>query len=488
MLSKFTLIIPESEMDFAYFRFLGAKMNQMPGWCSDLKYAVGMGVCAWELRKQNPHQLNSIKQILEHRSTWLAVKIHQEELSMLIEVHKSLSSRLPGLLSFFSLINSDLVSYCLLLLNKEGIRAEIWSPEITNYEQIDLFIIDQTQNQNIAMLSTIVETIFIAGSLLPEMPGHNLAEFAISGSAIITGKHLHQFNNMAEQINYCAVLAAEEVEFAVLSAVGRISEDSEEEEGVEMERPPDGLFHQLSSQTPSSPLSFIAEVVLSSPRRPMTAPPDYPRSTGSSLRRILGPGDVGHLRRRNYSSTSNTPVNSRLSTPGFRDFQQTAFLEQDRFPPPLPPERNLSRASCPNEPLQYGLMENDEDPGQREGYHRSYSALESIIQSPEEHIELYPDSDLSSPTPVHDLKVLGLDGEYVIPATHLPFGSDGPGVWMVSDEMELEDTLYLMLTDPLQRRSRGQAAAQGAARLVIGLILELWTALDECLFENVLYT
>lgn len=133
--------------------------------------------------------------VLGHRPSWLAVKIHQEELPELIEVHKSLVSRLPGVLTFFSLLTPDLLPHCQLLLNKEGIKAEIWSPYIINYENIDLFIVDQ--NQNLSILASVLETIFIGGSLLPEMRGHNLAEFAITGSAILTGKYLDHFSNMA---------------------------------------------------------------------------------------------------------------------------------------------------------------------------------------------------------------------------------------------------------------------------------------------------
>lgn len=130
---------------------------------------------------------------------------------------------------------------------------------------------------------------------------------------------------------------------------------------------------------------------------------------------------------------------------------------------------------------------NEEDQGIRLTY-RPQSSFEALVPAPGEEVwdpEL--NTEQSSPIPVQELKVQGFSGEYVLPATHLPFGNTGPGVWMVNDEAELVDGLYLLLTDALQRRSRGHAAAQGAARLVIGLILEVWNALDEGLFDEVLF-
>ena len=69
-----------------------------------------------------------------------------------------------------------------------------------------------------------------------------------------------------------------------------------------------------------------------------------------------------------------------------------------------------------------------------------------------------------------DLKVLSPTGEYVMPATHLPYGSAGPAVWTVQNEHELADVVHVLLSDHLQRRSRAHAASQGASRYAIGLV------------------
>lgn len=118
------------------------------------------------------------------------------------------------------------------------------------------------------------------------------------------------------------------------------------------------------------------------------------------------------------------------------------------------------------------------------------------------------DSDVSTPghkTASHEeVRVLSPSGEYLVPATHLPFGSTGPAVWTVNNEQELTEAINILLTDHLQRRSRGHAASQGAARFAIGLVrdqrdcaglktlciqvLEVWKVVFDHLVEEVLRT
>jgi len=111
--------------------------------------------------------------------------------------------------------------------------------------------------------------------------------------------------------------------------------------------------------------------------------------------------------------------------------------------------------------------------------------------------ELYSESKTCSPINTsrdhghesgvqHDLRILSPSGEYVMPATHLPFGTTGPAVWTVNNEQELAEVMQMLLTDHLQRRSRGHAASQGAARFAIGLVLEVWKVVFDHLVEEVI--
>ena len=69
-----------------------------------------------------------------------------------------------------------------------------------------------------------------------------------------------------------------------------------------------------------------------------------------------------------------------------------------------------------------------------------------------------------------EVRVMSPSGDYVTPATHLPFGTNGPAIWSVQNQDELEAVLHKLLVDRLERRSRAHAALQGAARFAIGLV------------------
>jgi hypothetical protein len=57
-------------------------------------------------------------------------------------------------------------------------------------------------------------------------------------------------------------------------------------------------------------------------------------------------------------------------------------------------------------------------------------------------------------------------GEYILPATHLPYAPHGPAVWRVAGADGLAVAVGTLLREPLERRSRGHAAAQvGEGRL-----------------------
>lgn len=95
-------------------------------------------------------------------------------------------------------------------------------------------------------------------------------------------------------------------------------------------------------------------------------------------------------------------------------------------------------------------------------------------------------------------------GEYLLPATQLPYIPQGPAVWRIScraadgatapalepgqsqadaDAAAAAENLAAavghLLREPLERRSRGHAAAQAAAKLASGLVSTVWHVLDD---------
>lgn len=70
-------------------------------------------------------------------------------------------------------------------------------------------------------------------------------------------------------------------------------------------------------------------------------------------------------------------------------------------------------------------------------------------------------------------------GQYILPATHLPYSPHGPAVWRVDSTEELAFAISTLLKEPLERRSRGHAAAQAAAKLATGLVSTVWSVMED---------
>ncbi|GAX73628.1 hypothetical protein CEUSTIGMA_g1079.t1 [Chlamydomonas eustigma] len=84
-------------------------------------------------------------------------------------------------------------------------------------------------------------------------------------------------------------------------------------------------------------------------------------------------------------------------------------------------------------------------------------------------------SAMDSPSPSSRLHQRG----YFLPASQLARGATGPAVWRVDGVDELAAALTTLLRDPLERRSRGHAAAQAAAKMATSLVSTVWCVLDE---------
>lgn len=67
---------------------------------------------------------------------------------------------------------------------------------------------------------------------------------------------------------------------------------------------------------------------------------------------------------------------------------------------------------------------------------------------------------------------------FVLPASQLS-RTTGPAVWVLQNPSDLSTALLTLLQDPLERRSRGAAAASAAAKLASNLVNTVWHVLDE---------
>lgn len=75
---------------------------------------------------------------------------------------------------------------------------------------------------------------------------------------------------------------------------------------------------------------------------------------------------------------------------------------------------------------------------------------------------------------------------FVMPSHQLPQHPRGPAIWQVQHKEELVEALQLLLAEPRQRHSQGNAAVQATARIAHGMLTIAWEVLVIMVLEPAL--
>jgi hypothetical protein len=68
---------------------------------------------------------------------------------------------------------------------------------------VDILLVDVPSE--LPLMYSVSEVVFVGNSLLEGCGGHNLAEAAVAGCAVLVGEHAGHFNTMADELNQAAV-------------------------------------------------------------------------------------------------------------------------------------------------------------------------------------------------------------------------------------------------------------------------------------------
>jgi hypothetical protein len=68
---------------------------------------------------------------------------------------------------------------------------------------VDVLLVDVPSE--LPLMYSVSEVAFVGNSLLEGCGGHNLAEAAVAGCAVLVGEHAGHFNTMADELNQAAV-------------------------------------------------------------------------------------------------------------------------------------------------------------------------------------------------------------------------------------------------------------------------------------------
>eukprot|EP00850_Spirogloea_muscicola_P012831 SM000084S23167 [mRNA] locus=s84:517007:521095:- [translate_table: standard] len=225
MLASFSLILPLDTVEAVRLQLLGARPHSIR-FAGDLKYTTT------ELLSQvNPAAARVKKEQFKQqlrpamRKSWLAASTHSGEEEIVAQVHERLSVKVPGLLTVIAPRQPERGHNIAKALLSRGLRVARRSMQQPVTSATDIYLVDTLAVTVVAgelqLLYAEVAVAFVGGSLLPHCRGHNLAEAAAAGCAVLTGKHVGHFSSMIatlqrlDPLSLLQVSDAEELEDAL---------------------------------------------------------------------------------------------------------------------------------------------------------------------------------------------------------------------------------------------------------------------------------
>ena len=186
ILNSFTLIFPQSLEDFKRFKSLGLKSLKMIG---NLKYEG-------EKLEVSPAVAHSLRKEISRRPLWIASNTHAGEEEIVLEAHQKLQASLGKklLLVLIPRHKNRLGTIEEMLINlKLSFVKRSKGKKIS--EETDVFIVDTLGE--LGTIYSLSNFVFMAGSLLPNIGGHNILEPARLGALPVFGPYMENNKGMA---------------------------------------------------------------------------------------------------------------------------------------------------------------------------------------------------------------------------------------------------------------------------------------------------
>lgn len=132
------------------------------------------------------------------RPVWIAASTHTEEEAAVLAIHRRLRARWPDLLLLWAPRHPERFKPVTQQSVNAGFRVA--TRRLTQWPDDNdaVFVIDSIGE--LPSFYACARVAFLGGSLQP-VGGHNLLEPASAGSAIVTGPHLHNFSDIAAQLD-----------------------------------------------------------------------------------------------------------------------------------------------------------------------------------------------------------------------------------------------------------------------------------------------
>src|SRR5690606_25444794 len=158
------------------------------------------------------------------RPVWIAASTHPEEEAAVIAIHRRLRERWPDLLLLWAPRHPERFRAASQAAIDAGWRVA--TRRLTRWpdQGDDVFVVDTLGE--LMDFYACARVAFVGGSL-QDIGGHNLLEPAAVGTAVVTGPHLHNFADIARQMQAAGAMVVGQDADAVGAAVEALLADDE---------------------------------------------------------------------------------------------------------------------------------------------------------------------------------------------------------------------------------------------------------------------
>ncbi|MDI1252569.1 lipid IV(A) 3-deoxy-D-manno-octulosonic acid transferase [Thermomonas sp.] len=128
---------------------------------------------------------------------WIAASTHEDEEVAVLEAHRALLKQHPDALMLWAPRHPERFRATVLRARTAGLRVATRSEQHWPSAHSQVFVIDTLGE--LTRFYACAQVAFVGGSL-QSIGGHNLLEPAATGTAILTGPHLHNFVDIAKRL------------------------------------------------------------------------------------------------------------------------------------------------------------------------------------------------------------------------------------------------------------------------------------------------
>jgi len=137
------------------------------------------------------------------RPVWIAASTHEDEEAHVIAMHRHLRGQFPGLLLLWAPRHPERFRAVAELARTAGWAVSTRSRAPWPQQDDAVFVVDTLGE--LVNFYACADVAFVGGSL-QAIGGHNLLEPAATGTAIVTGPHLHNFVEIAHRLEQVGAL------------------------------------------------------------------------------------------------------------------------------------------------------------------------------------------------------------------------------------------------------------------------------------------